>query len=73
MTGDLSKRFFANSNKKRNRHPGKLHFTTFCCFFFSPEKLRRLFSLTEVNPSPDSKMIKFLAFNNLFPGLRRFR
>ena len=38
---------------------------------FSPKKLVRLFILKEVKPSPDSKMIKLLTFDNLFLPLRR--
>ena len=43
--------------------------------FFSPKKLVRLFILKEVEPSPDSKMIKLLTFEqcNLFPPLRHSR
>ena len=37
----------------------------------SPIKLARLFILKEViKPSPDSKMLKFLTFDDLFPPLR---
>ena len=57
---------FARVLKKR--HPGKLHFT-----LFSPKKLVRLFIVKEVKPSPDSKMIKLLTFDNLIPPLRHFR
>ena len=35
----------------------------------SPKKLERLFILKEVKPSPNSKMIKQLTFDNLFPRL----
>ena len=38
----------------------------------SPEKLVRLYKLN-VEPSPDSKMIKLLSFDNLFPPLRHSR
>ena len=48
----------------KKRHPGKLHIT-----FFSPKTLVRLFVLKEVKPSPDSKMIKLLIFDILFPPL----
>ena len=66
---DLTSSFCAYSNSKQ-RHPGKLHFT-----FFSPKKLVRLFILKEVKPSPDSKMIKRLTFEqyNLFPPLGHSR
>ena len=37
--------------------------------FFSPKKLVWLFVLKEVKASLDSKMIKLLAFDNLFPPL----
>ena len=40
---------------------------------FSPKKLVRLFILKEVKPSPDSKMIKLLTFDNLLPPLRHSR
>ena len=40
-------------------------------YLFSPKKLVRLFLLKDVKPSPDSKMIKLLTFDNLFPPLRR--
>ena len=40
---------------------------------FSPKTLSRLFTLKEVKPSPDSKMIKLLIFDNLFPPLRHSR
>ena len=39
-------------------------------FFFHPKKLVWLFILKEVKPAPDSKMIKLLSFDNLFPPLR---
>ena len=52
----------------KKRQPGKLHFT-----FFSPKKLPRLFILKEVKPSPDSKMIKLLTFDNVLPPLRHSR
>ena len=42
-------------------------------YFFSPKKLVRLFILKEVKPSPDSKMIKLLTFDNLFPPLQHSR
>ena len=42
-------------------------------YFFSPKKLVGLFILKEVKPSPDSKMIKRLRFDNLFPSLRHSR
>ena len=41
--------------------------------FFSPKKLVRLFILKEVKPSPDSRIIKLLTFDNLFPPLRHSR
>ena len=40
---------------------------------FSPKKLVQLFILKEVKPSPDSKMIKLLTFDNLLPPLRHSR
>ena len=40
----------------------KLHFN----FFFSPEKLTRLFLSNEVKPSPDRKT-EVQTFDNLFP------
>ena len=49
----------------KNRHPGILH-----CTFFSPEKLVLLSLLKKVKPSSDSKMIKLLTSDNLFPPLR---
>ena len=42
----------------------------FIVLFFSPEKLVLLSLLKEVKPSPDSKMIKLLTSDNLFPPLR---
>ena len=54
----------------KRRHPaGKLHFPLFT------KKLVLLFTLKEVKPSPDSKMIKLLTFEqyNLFPPLRHSR
>ena len=54
---------FARVLKKR--HPGKLHFT-----FFSSIKIVRLFILKEVKPSTESKMIKLLTFDYLFPPRR---
>ena len=39
-------------------------------YFFSPKRLVRLFVLEEVKPSPDSKVIKLLTFDNLCPPLR---
>ena len=41
--------------------------------FFLPERLERLFSLKDVKPFPDRKMIKLLTFNTLFPSLRHTR
>ena len=38
-------------------------------YFFPPEKLTLLYLLKEVKPSPYSKMINFLTFDNLFPPL----
>ena len=35
-------------------------------YFFSPRKLVRLLILKEVKPSPESKTIKRLTFDNLF-------
>ena len=60
---EIKLKVFARIPKKER--PGKLHFT-----FFSPKMLVRLFILKEVKPTPDSKMIKFLTFDNLFPPLR---
>ena len=42
-------------------------------FFFSSKNLVRLFIVKEVKPSPDSKMIKLLTFENLFLPLRHSR
>ena len=42
-------------------------------YFFSPKTLVRLFILKKVKPSPNSKMIKLLTFDNLFPPLRHSR
>ena len=53
---------------KKKDTPGKLHLT-----FFQPKKLVWLFILKEVKPSPDSKMIKLLTFDNLFSPLRHSR
>ena len=36
---------------------------------FSPIKLVRLFILMKVKLSPDSKVVKLLSFDNLFPPL----
>ena len=44
----------------KNRHPEKLN----CPFFFSPQKLVRLFPLKEVKPSSYWFLIKFLTFDN---------
>ena len=63
---DLIEFFRVFSNKKR--HPGNLYFT-----FFYQKGLVRLFILKEVKPSPDSKMIKLLKIDNLFPPLRHSR
>ena len=54
---------FARALKKR--HPGKLHFN-----FFSPKKLVRLFILKEAKPSTESRMIKLVTFDSLFPPQR---
>ena len=53
------------NNKKKT---GQLHF-----YFSSPKKLVRLFKRKEVRPSPDSKMIKRLTFDNFFTPLRHSR
>ena len=53
--------------KKENRQPRKLNYT------FPTETLAWLFSLKEIIPSIDGKMIKLLAFENYFPPLRRSR
>ena len=50
---------------KKKMTPRKASF-----YFFSPKKLVRLFILKEVKPSPDSKMIKPLTFDNFFSPLR---
>ena len=63
---NLTKSFCACSQKKR--HPRRLHFT-----FISPKKLVRLFILKGLKPSPDSRMMKFLTFDNLFPPQRHSR
>ena len=55
---------FARVLKKKT--PRKASF----CFFFSPKKLVQLFIPKEVQPYPDSKMIKLLTFDNLFLPLR---
>ena len=41
--------------------------------FFSPKMLLRLFILKEIKTSHDSKMIKLLTLDNLFPPLRNSR
>ena len=56
-------KFFTRVLKRR--HPGKLLFS-----LFSPKKSVRLIKQKDVKPSPDSKMIKLLTFENLFPPLR---
>ena len=53
----------------KRRHPGKPH----VAFFFFPDKLLLLFMLKKIKPSADSKMIKLLLFDNLFPPLRHSR
>ena len=53
--------------KKENRQPRKLNYT------FPTETLTWLFSLKEIIPSIDGKMIKLLTFENYFPPLRRSR
>ena len=45
---------------------------SFILLFFT-KKLVRLFILKEIKPSPDSRMIKLLTFDNLFPPLRHSR
>ena len=40
---------------------------------FSTKKLLRFFILKKVKASSDSKMIKLLTFDNLFPPLRHSR
>ena len=57
---EIKLKIFARVLKKKT--PRKASF-----YFFSPKKLVRLFILKEVKPSPDSKMIKLLTFDNLFP------
>ena len=49
---------------KKKKTPQKASF-----YFFSPKRLGRLFTLKKVKPSLDSKMIKLLTFDNLFPPL----
>ena len=44
-------------SKKKKKTSRKASF-----YLFSPNKLVRLFILKDVKPSPDSKMIKLLAF-----------
>ena len=46
----------------KKKTPRKVSF-----YSFSPKTSVRLFILKEVKPSPDSKMIKLLNFDNLFP------
>ena len=65
---DITFKVFARVVKKK-RLPGKLHFP----FFFVTKKLVRLFILKGVKPSLDSKMIKFLTFDNIFPPLQHSR
>ena len=65
---DITFKVFARVVTKK-RLPGKLHFP----FFFVTKKLVRLFILKGVKPSLDSKMIKFLTFDNIFPPLRHSR
>ena len=65
---DITLKVFARVVKKK-RLPGKLHFP----FFFVTKKLVRLFILKGVKPSLDSKMIKFLTFDNIFPPLQHSR
>ena len=57
--------FYACSQKKTSR---KALF-----YFLSPKKLVRLFTLKDVKPSPESKIIKLLTFDNLFLLLRHSR
>ena len=54
--------FFVANRKNR-------HLTSEGFFFFSEEKLARLFLLKDVNPSPERKIIKLRTCNNLFPPL----
>ena len=42
-------------------------------YLFSPTKVSTVIYTEEVNPSPDSKRIKLLSFDNLFPPLRHSR
>ena len=46
---------------------------SFYFLFFSPKKLVWLIKHKDVKPSPDSKMIELLTFENLFPPLRAKR
>ena len=54
--------------KEKKKTPWKASFYFFC----SPKKLVRLYILKDVKPSPDSKMIKLVTFNNLFPPTTTF-
>ena len=49
---------------QEKRTPQKASF-----YCFSPKTLGQLFILEKVKPSPDTKMIKCLTFDNLFPPL----
>ena len=60
---EIKLKVFARVLKKKTPHR-KASF-----YFFSPKTFLRLFILKEVKPSPDSKMIKLLIFDNLFPPL----
>ena len=46
---------------------------SFISLFFHQKTLVRFLILKEVKPSPDRKMIKLLAVDNLFPPLRHSR
>ena len=59
---------FARVLKKKKKTPRKGSFD-----FPSPKQLVQLSILKEVKPSPDSKLIKLLTFDNLFTPLRHSR
>ena len=63
---DLNERFFAYYKKMDTSK-------TFILLFVRQKGRALFFSLKEVNPSPDRKMIKLLTFDNLFPPLLHSR
>ena len=67
---DITLKVFARVVKKRDSPES---FIKFFLFFFVTKKLVRLFILKGVKPSLDSKMIKFLTFDKIFPPLRHSR